>query len=97
MTKEREIKSKQKIETLHQEIRNLNLLIEKGMNINMFGQNALHLASMNGHKDIVELLLINGLSIYQQTKNGRKYSNWTFLYESKEIIERLNENGVIKL
>jgi hypothetical protein len=52
---------------------------------------------MNGHKDIVELLLINGLSIYQQTKNGRKYSNWTFLYESKEIIERLNENAVIKL
>jgi hypothetical protein len=31
MTKEREIKSKQKIETLHQEIRNLNLLIEKGI------------------------------------------------------------------
>ena len=50
------------------------------------GNNALHLASQNGHKDIVELLIEKGIDINQKCKNGFNALHLASIKGHKDIV-----------
>jgi ankyrin repeat protein len=60
---------------------------------NSYGWTALILASMNGHKEIVELLLKNGADIEAKDSDGRTALMWASTYGHSAIVELLLKNG----
>lgn len=55
------------------------------------GWNALHFAALNGHKDVVELLLVADINVYAETENGRQPKEMAETAGHKEIVDILDK------
>ena len=68
------------------------MLIRKGINLNQIdqdGRNALHFASRQGHKDIVQILIEKGIDINQTDNFGQNALHLAFENGKIEIIQIL--------
>ncbi len=66
------------------------------MRKNKYGKNALHLESLNGHKEVVELLINKGIDVNDRNKGGRNALHLASLRGHKEVVELLISKGIDK-
>jgi ankyrin repeat protein len=78
----------------------LEHLIEDGINFkdikfNMH-ENMLHLASLNGHKEMIELLINKGIDLNEKDKESKNALDLASERGHKEIVELLKNKGIDK-
>jgi hypothetical protein len=57
------------------------------------GQTPLHWTAMNGHKDVVELLLAHGAEVNAKRSNGSTPLHWAEYKGYKDVAELLRQHG----
>ena len=77
----------------------VELLIEKGININQTnenGENALYLASRWGKTEVVKLLIEKGIDINQTDEDGYNALHLASRRGQTEVVKLLIEKGIKK-
>jgi len=72
------------------------LLISAGADVNTKdedGLNLLHIAAMEGHKDIIELIIDKGANVNGKNVNRTSPLHYAAVYDQKEIAELLLVKG----